>query len=398
MFIFQMKIIYKIYIQGILPFMLLISGTLGEEDLLSELECEVDPLGYLVPDPSYCDRHLICEPNGEKRIVLCESGNNFDFDTTNCAPEKEVNCGDRRQTWRSRDDEIQALVRAVEAREEISRRPFRFVDLPEANVKQEEFSKPTEEVLSSIFSVQDPVLAMLKSRPRPSSTTTTTPSTSSSRTPASSKSSKLTVRVPDDPLADVSCEDGDAYVVPDPEHCDRFLSCPRGHIELCDPGLVLDTGTGFCLLRSLVTCGQRELNFRDNQEELERRLAMKIRALKAETRARGGRVVPEMIKERDDDAMSKMSTKFPDAKHDHDQVQETLGLLISQAKRSQKMRRPVVDIQREEAEVHHHHHHQEEHEDDDDDDVVKLSEEDMERLVQEIRQQILREYNLLKRK
>ena len=50
------------------------------------------------------------------------------------------------------------------------------------------------------------------------------------------------------------------------------------------------------------------------------------------------------------------------------------------------MREPVSDIQREEAEVHHH-HPQEEHEDDDD--VVKLSEEDMERLVQEIRQQIL---------
>merc|ERR1719312_2151238 len=154
----------------------------------------------------------------------------------------------------------------MEAREEIARRPFRFVDLPEdfADVidKQEESLNPTEEVLSSIFSVQDPVLAMLKSRPRPSSTTTTTPSTSSSRTPASSKSSKLSVRVPDDPLADVICEDGEAYVVPDPAHCDRFLSCPRGHIELCDPGLVLDTGTGFCLLRGLVTCGQRELNFR----------------------------------------------------------------------------------------------------------------------------------------
>ena len=289
-----MDIIYKMYLRGILTFMLLISGSLSEEDLLSELECEVDPLGYLVPDPSHCDRYLICEPNGEKRIVLCEVGHNFDFDTTNCAPEKEVNCGDRSNTWRSRDDKIQALVRAMEAREEISRRPFRFVDLPEdfADVKQEESSNPTEEVLSSIFSVQDPVLAMLKSRPRPSSTPTTTPPTSSSRTPASSKSSKLSVRVPDDPLADVICEAGEAYVVPDPAHCDRFLSCPRGHIELCDPGLVLDTGTGFCLLRGLVTCGQRELNFRDNQEELERRLAARIQALKAETRARG---VPKAI-------------------------------------------------------------------------------------------------------
>ena len=77
-------------------------------------------------------------------------------------------------------------------------------------------------------------------------------------------------------------------MVPDPAHCDRFLSCPRGHIELCDPGLVLDTGTGFCLLRGLVNCGQRELNFRDNQEELERRLAARIQALMAETRAREG--------------------------------------------------------------------------------------------------------------
>ena len=174
----------------------------------------------------------------------------------------------------------------------------------------------------------------------------------------------------------------------------QFLSCPRGHIELCDPGLVLDTGTGFCLLRDLANCGQRELNFRDNQEELERRLAAKIQTLKAETRARGGRVVTEVIKDREDEAVFKMPSKLPEAKHEHDKVQETLGLLISQAKMSQRLGRPVGDIQRGQAEVHHQ--HQEEHEDDDD--VVKLSEEDMERLVQEIRQQILREYNLLKRK
>merc|ERR1719282_442366 len=200
----------------------------------------------------------------------------------------------------------------MEAREEISRRPFRFVDLPEdyEDGKLEESSNPTEEVLSSIFSVQDPVLAMLKSK-----TKSTTLSTSKT-TKVPSKSSKLNVRVPDDPLADVDCEDDEAYVVPDPNHCDRFLSCPRGDIELCDKGLVLDTD--FCLLRSLVTCGERELNFRDNQEELERRLAQRIQALKASTRARGGRVVSEMNKK--EDATVKAPSKQPAAKHDYDQA------------------------------------------------------------------------------
>ena len=369
--------IYKTYLKSIVPLILLMSGSHSEEDLLSELDCEVDPLGYLVPDPTFCDRYLICEPNGEKRIVVCESGQHFNFDTTNCAPKEEVNCGDRSRSWRSRENR------------NLSRRPLRIVDADDhADVQREESSNPTEEVLSSIFSGRDTVLAMLKSRTRPSSTTTVSTST----TAASSKSSKLTVRVPDDPLAVVQCEDDEAYVVPDPNHCDRFLSCPRGEIEICDEGLVLDTATGFCLLRTLVSCGERELNFRDNQAELERRLALRISSLKQASRARGGKNV-SMRKKIGDSKSKTAPLKSPVA--EHDRVQETLGFLITQARRSQGLRQSVGDVQREEAD---HHHREEEHKDEDEEESVKLSDDDMEELIQEIRDQILREYNLLKRK
>ena len=378
--------IYKMYLKIIVPFLLIISGSLSEEDLLSELECEVDPLGYLVPDPTFCDRYLICEPNGEKRIVVCESGQNFNFDTTNCAPKEVVNCGDRSRSWRSRENR------------NLSRRPLRILganDHADADVQRqrEESSNPTEEVLSSIFSGRDPVLAMLKSRTNPSSTTSTTLSTSTTAA-ASSKSSKLTVRVPDDPLADVHCEDGEAYVVPDPNHCDRFLSCPQGDIEICDEGLVLDSVTGFCLLRTLVRCGERELNFRDNQAELERRLAQRIRSLKQASRARAGNIVSGPMRKQVEDSKPKAApSKSPVA--DHDRVQETLGFLINQARRSQGLRWPVGDVQRDEAD---HHHVEEQHEDHDEESTTKISDEDMEKLIQEIRDQILREYNLLKRK
>ena len=147
--------IYKMYLKSIVPLILLLSGTRSEEDLLSELECEVDPLGYLVPDPTFCDRYLVCEPNGEKRIVVCDSGQNFNFDTTNCAPKEVVNCGDRSRSWRSRENR------------NFSRRPLRIVDADDhADVQREESSNPTEEVLSSIFSGREPGLSMLKSRTR----------------------------------------------------------------------------------------------------------------------------------------------------------------------------------------------------------------------------------------
>ena len=370
--------IYKMYLKSIVPFILLLSGTRSEEDLLSELECEVDPLGYLVPDPTFCDRYLVCEPNGEKRIVVCDSGQNFNFDTTNCAPKEVVNCGDRSRSWRSRENR------------NFSRRPLRIVDADDhADVQREESSNPTEEVLSSIFSARDPVLSMLKSRTRPSPTTTLSTSTTAA---ASSKSSKLTVRVPDDPLADVLCEDGEAYVVPDPNHCDRFLSCPRGEIEICDEGLVLDTATGFCLLRTLVRCGERELNFRDNQAELERRLAQRISSLKQASRARGVKNGSGSMRKKIDDSKSK-AAPLKSSVFEHDRVQETLGFLITQARKSQ--RRPADGVRGEEAD---HHHVEEEHEDEDEEGTAKISDEDMEELIQEIRDQILREYNLLKRK
>ena len=75
-----------------------------------------------------------------------------------------------------------------------------------------------------------------------------------------------------DPLLDIQCENWngtDVYVVPDPTHCDRYLSCPEGQLEICQMGLIIDLDTGYCIRRRLTNCTGRERLFRDVENEVE---------------------------------------------------------------------------------------------------------------------------------
>ena len=87
----------------------------------------------------------------------------------------------------------------------------------------------------------------------------------------------------DDPLAGVVCEEDEEgeeeYVVPDPIHCDRYLVCPLGEVEVCGEGETLDTETGYCDERGAVDCGTRRLNIRDNMKVLELRLESRVQKI-----------------------------------------------------------------------------------------------------------------------
>ena len=94
------------------------------------------------------------------------------------------------------------------------------------------------------------------------------------------KDPKTRQTIHDDPLADVLCEeDEEEYVVPDPAHCDRYLVCPLGEVEVCREGETLDTETGYCQQREAVDCGPRHLNIRDNIKQVELRLETRVQEI-----------------------------------------------------------------------------------------------------------------------
>jgi len=232
---------HSLHAYSILLFVaLLLIGDNNCLDILAQVDCEVDSEGYISPDPIYCDRYMECSPDGKKSIKTCDLGQKFDLNIAECNYEDEVECKERIKTWRV--DHV-----------------------------AERISRPK---LKPIFSTRTKP-AVLGTTP---TTSTTFPppvqvSTSTSSEPESD------IVVPHDPLNDIECQGSDVYVVPDPSHCDRFLLCPDGNIEICDVGFSLDTFTGFCESRSSVNCGDRHLNFRDNQQELEAKLEQKILSL-----------------------------------------------------------------------------------------------------------------------
>jgi len=83
---------------------------------------------------------------------------------------------------------------------------------------------------------------------------------------SSSKTSNQHFAIPSksssvDPLADVECEKTDeGYIVPDPEQCDRFAHCStegEKFFKLCPDGLVLSLTTGVCDYPYNVDCEDR---------------------------------------------------------------------------------------------------------------------------------------------
>jgi len=70
-------------------------------DQLLGVQCEADPLGYVVPDPKFCDRYLECSPAGQGSIQLCPSGHGLDLNTGICLPLDKIDCDIRGATYRT---------------------------------------------------------------------------------------------------------------------------------------------------------------------------------------------------------------------------------------------------------------------------------------------------------
>jgi len=68
-------------------------------DRLAGVGCDVDPEGYVVPDPDYCNRYLECKPSGVGSIELCPLGQSLDLQTGLCLEKVRVDCSSRPQTF-----------------------------------------------------------------------------------------------------------------------------------------------------------------------------------------------------------------------------------------------------------------------------------------------------------
>merc|ERR1739842_109991 len=71
------------------------------EDRLGEGECDLDPVGYTIPDPLYCDRYLDCDPVTGRNLRLCPTGQVVNQERGVCEDQREVQCGTRQQLWRN---------------------------------------------------------------------------------------------------------------------------------------------------------------------------------------------------------------------------------------------------------------------------------------------------------
>jgi len=68
-------------------------------DLLADVQCEEDPVGYIIPDPNHCDRYLDCDPVHGRSVKLCPAGHGVHLVRGGCQEEREADCG-ARQIWR----------------------------------------------------------------------------------------------------------------------------------------------------------------------------------------------------------------------------------------------------------------------------------------------------------
>jgi len=66
-----------------------------EEDLLSQVDCEISEDGYLVPDPEQCDRYAECTPHGKLILRLCTDGYGLNLNSGKCDLRSKVDCTGR---------------------------------------------------------------------------------------------------------------------------------------------------------------------------------------------------------------------------------------------------------------------------------------------------------------
>merc|ERR1719508_289219 len=226
---------------------------LSMADLLANVQCEENQVGYIVPDPTFCNRYLDCDPVAGRTIHLCPPGLTLDLKLGTCQEEAKVDCSKRKH----RQQQVKTgslLVEKVLTRGRGG--PSTTLIVPSI-VTAELNNRPKLNLFGSRRLGSNRYLNLAKLR---------------------------TISEPSTPLDDVECEGTDEYVVPDPTHCDRYLTCPEKEVELCKTGMVLDLNTGYCQREGLTDCKGREFIYREVEEELEAKLAAKIRKIEKETK------------------------------------------------------------------------------------------------------------------
>merc|ERR1712096_503632 len=275
-------------------------------DMLAYVQCDEDPVGYIIPDPTYCDRYLDCDPVTGPSIQLCPPGQSLDLQSGTCQAETKVDCSNRK----------------LRKQQQVKTRPLSVEKvLTRGGPGQRQHPTTTEATTTTVATTvanTRPKLNLFGSRRRQNvlagsrhinvaksvldsahRTSTELPSTTSSPARGRNKAQTNleTIDDPSDPMDDQECEGTEEYVVPDPTHCDRYMSCPEEDVLLCKTGTVLDLNTGYCQREGLVDCEGRELLYRD---EVEAKLTAKVRKIEEETK--------EII------ASTKVSKKVPENK------------------------------------------------------------------------------------
>jgi len=90
------------------------------DDPLADVECEEDDEDYVVPDPTHCDRYLVCPSTNKGQVrdlstnpvKLCEEGEALDTETGYCAPRETTDCGARHLNFRDNLREVEARLEA----------------------------------------------------------------------------------------------------------------------------------------------------------------------------------------------------------------------------------------------------------------------------------------------
>jgi len=90
------------------------------DDPLADVECEEDDEDYVVPDPTHCDRYLVCPSTNKGQVrdlltnpvKLCEEGEALDTETGYCGPRETTDCGTRHLNFRDNLREVEARLEA----------------------------------------------------------------------------------------------------------------------------------------------------------------------------------------------------------------------------------------------------------------------------------------------
>merc|ERR1719470_605159 len=219
--------------------------TVAEGTSLDDVSCDGSE-EYIVPDPTYCDRYLSCP--GQK-TVLCLSGMVLDINLGFCQRKAVTDCGGRKLSFREVQEEEKQTRRIEEEMSEI---------IAASTGETLEFTRSSHATTSSPAR-RGPFIRITNPTRKPLLRTKETPTPLQAIISEVFEDETSSKTVSKDPLLDVECEAGsEEYVVPDPAHCDRYLSCPEGQVEICQRGLVIDLDTGYCVRRRLTDCKGRE--------------------------------------------------------------------------------------------------------------------------------------------